>query len=303
MIYEYALEPALLTEISVCRQIVNSLGIPKGRLASQFPEHWEDLVHVALADAMPVQKKRIEEMLIRLRNRMFPRMHLWDDQLDWITNADQEHKVKPFRAIVSTSNPGKRPYILSEADMDDNNQFWKADTTITIRREAGIMASAVQLLLESAKEVILVDPHFNPGNARHRRPLERFLQIIVNRKTDLQLRRLEYHTSTSATSAYLQQTIRQEICPRLPDGLTLKIIKWDSHYELHNRYILTNRGGISFLHGLDDGSGTDDVTLLSEASHKKRWRQYQKATCPFTFNDAFEVTKTSIKAIGPSEWG
>jgi Regulator of RNA terminal phosphate cyclase/Sigma-54 interaction domain/CRISPR-associated protein (Cas_Csm6) len=47
--------------------------------------------------------------------------------------------------------------------------------------------------------------------------------------------------------------------------------------KLHNRYILTDIGGVSFAVGLDDGDDgeTDEVTLLEEKTYKFRWMQYR----------------------------
>ena len=46
--------------------------------------------------------------------------------------------------------------------------------------------------------------------------------------------------------------------------------------KLHNRYILTDLGGVSFGIGLDDGDegATDDVTLLDRDPYVVRWSQY-----------------------------
>ena len=85
MIHEYALEPVLLTEREICRFVVNSVGVPKGRLVSEFPSHWIDLVHTAIAQAMPIGRARIIEAIARLRDRMLPRSHQWDDSRAWMT--------------------------------------------------------------------------------------------------------------------------------------------------------------------------------------------------------------------------
>ena len=305
MLYEYALEPTLLTQPSACRLMVNSMGFSKGRLVSQFPEHWESLVHVILADPdmMPMAKKSILVKLSQIKQSLFPRTCCWDDSQTWLNNVMQEHGVQPFRAILATSRPGNNKYILCEDDLDETNKLWKADTTVTINRDATEMASATRLLLESAKEVILVDPHFDPGLPRYRRPLERFLQILSNRSTSIPFRRFEYHTATDATSSYLEKVATQELCRMMPDDITLKIIVWQSHHELHNRYVLTNPGGISFHHGLDDGPGTDELSLLSRDSYINRWRQYQKCTSPFTFRIGLKVNQTGVEPIESVDWG
>lgn len=45
---------------------------------------------------------------------------------------------------------------------------------------------------------------------------------------------------------------------------------------LHNRYILTDLGGVAFGIGLDDGKKgeTDDITLMNRDLYELRWSQY-----------------------------
>jgi hypothetical protein len=46
--------------------------------------------------------------------------------------------------------------------------------------------------------------------------------------------------------------------------------------KLHNRYLLTNLGGVSVGIGLDEGPGTqfDDLNVLTREQYEKRWKQY-----------------------------
>jgi hypothetical protein len=40
---------------------------------------------------------------------------------------------------------------------------------------------------------------------------------------------------------------------------------------LHDRFVLTNRGGIQFGRGLDEGPGEVLITRLGEAAYEKEW--------------------------------
>ncbi len=47
--------------------------------------------------------------------------------------------------------------------------------------------------------------------------------------------------------------------------------------EFHNRYLLTELGGVSLGHGVDlseKEAHSDDLTLLGRAAYEKRWRQF-----------------------------
>ena len=63
--------------------------------------------------------------------------------------------------------------------------------------------------------------------------------------------------------------------------------------KLHNRYILTELGGVSLGVGLDEGQdgATDDLVLLDRGVYYERWKQY--ASDPPAFDlleEAVEVT-------------
>ena len=78
-------------------------------------------------------------------------------------------------------------------------------------------------------------------------------------------------------------TFRQE-CERylpavIPGGMTLIVRRWQNRpagEKLHNRYILTDVGGVQFGFGLDEGDRgtTDDVTLLSAPAYGQRLGDY-----------------------------
>ncbi|EKQ3816619.1 hypothetical protein PX972_003144 [Escherichia coli] len=43
-----------------------------------------------------------------------------------------------------------------------------------------------------------------------------------------------------------------------------------------------NVAGVCFMHGLDEGEGTDDVSILSKEGYNKRWEHY-------TTNNVFDL--------------
>lgn len=291
MIYEYALEPDLLTSGEACEFLASNFGIPRGRLVSQFPEHWEALVYAAVADALPVEKLRITEALSRLAARVFVRTHDWDDAADgdWLDKAREEHGRRPFRAILATRNPVREDFVLGRADLHERTERWNVDSTCVVNRTAVAMAQCAEVLLDSAKEVVFADPYFQINEPRFRRPLQKFLEVLGRRTNSVKLLRVELHVEERGTKEFIQTECNSRFLDIIPRNLTLKIVRWKAHREFHNRYVLTNRGGLHFGQGLDDGPGTDDVSILSDAGHTKRWEQFQRATTPFEFVDEFRV--------------
>ncbi len=89
----------------------------------------------------------------------------------------------------------------------------------------------------------------------------------------------------------------------IPVGLQVILYRWQQRsggQKLHNRYILTDLGGVSFQHGLDAGKKgeTDDITRLELDQHVFHCKQYDP-TAP-TFDQAADplvITGTSVKQV------
>ena len=65
----------------------------------------------------------------------------------------------------------------------------------------------------------------------------------------------------------------------------------DSGEKLHNPYILTDIGGVSFGVGLDDGADgeTDEVMLLENKTYQFRWAQYMSPEPAFELVDELMI--------------
>lgn len=64
---------------------------------------------------------------------------------------------------------------------------------------------------------------------------------------------------------------------------------------LHNRYVLTDRGGVNLGWGLDVGKPgqTDDLSLMAVKVYQHRWEQYCGANPIFTKTDIFIIDGNS----------
>ena len=65
--------------------------------------------------------------------------------------------------------------------------------------------------------------------------------------------------------------------------------------QLHNRYILSDFGGVSFGYGLDEGNEgeRDDITLMDRDQYKLRWCQYSGDPPA-----AFDQEGTPVEVVG-----
>ena len=290
MIREYALEPELVAtwhDRLLGRFFIEKFGYGTGRVVSRYPKKWPRLVWNAFqatfkATAGEMGRKRVEELLAQLTTPDIRRPDcIWTDTRDWLENAEEENTRRPFHAILALDNPRDRAEVmLSDDVLTGTPEAWNAPNSIVLDRTAASLADGVAPMLRCATRIFFIDPHFRASQSKFRNPLAAFLQVV---RTDASQVALELHTGHVTENAPDWNTFRRECEQRLPGiiptGLTLIVRRWKNRTggeKLHNRYILTDIGGVQFGCGLDEGDQgtTDDITLLSVNSYSRRHEEY-----------------------------
>jgi hypothetical protein len=287
MLKEYALQPELLSSWPVFRYLSDKFGYGRGRVIARYPKRWEKMVYDALGNCMPMEKQKIVEGLVRLKPALYPRPHEWDKDKGWLDNAIEEHTKRAFCAIIAQYNPNGVAAIIRESDLDEGEEpRWKAERQRHIERTDTAMAGCADLLLRYAREILFIEPHFNPQLQRFMRPLKAFLQIVATRPSYIPVRRIEIHTGhkTVGAKAFFDTVCTNLLPSIIPRGIKIRLIRWDQDY-LHNRFILTENGGLKFAIGLDDHNDSarkhDIVDLLEPEPYAKTWQEYQRGSPRF----------------------
>jgi hypothetical protein len=286
MLLEYALEPDLLNSFEMCRYFLEKFGFPSGRLIAQFPTTWlrrvQDVIdreHDA-GRISQMQYVRIQAMLANIRSA-FSRWRSDEHYRaadPWLLNAENEHTARPFHAIIAETNPRNRDFVLLGRDLDESQQLWKAGDKPVVPRNPVQLAGLVYPLLRVSETLVFVDRHFGPENARHRQVFRELMKAsIAGRGRDPM--RVVYFTGTNATNQFFLDTCRDELPRYIPTGLSVRLAKLAERLgseKFHNRYVLTERGGISVGTGLDTGptGQTDDAFLLGTDQYIRRWNDY-----------------------------
>lgn len=296
MLHEYALDPGLITNWKDFRYFVENFGISKGRLISRYPKHWKRLVYESLNGCGDVERKRIVEALTRIDIKLLARSNQWDETLDWLLNTEAEHLRNPFHAIIARANPNKNTAILIGDTIDDNTPLWKSETQEDIDRNASTMAACIATLLRSCRELIFVDPHFGPENSRHRRPLLAFLETALKDRTT-PLIRVEYHALEKSQFDFFSKECNDRLPAFIPNGLEVRFKRWKTNPGgdlFHDRFILTDLGGVEFTVGLDIGNKGEKtkVHILSDSSFLATWNKHVSSNPAYTFVDEVIVKGT-----------
>jgi hypothetical protein len=163
---------------------------------------------------------------------------------------------------------------------------------------------SVQALLRHARHIHLVDPYFDAAvGGDWREPLRLLIQqaqqeresdesicFVVHLSIDREFNGSGVIQSPSNEKAK-GQTILDDLRGALGGVLTkpssLKARIWSQRggyrgtERLHNRYILTEAGGVMFGVGLDAGRGSDMVALLSRPQWERCREVYHENDCTF----------------------
>lgn len=308
MLHEFAVEPRLLRTLSEFRFYTSQFGFDRGRLIVQFPKKWKRMVYESLSDCREIERHTIVEQLNRLDDRMIRRQgSCWDPNQGWLANAETEHSRIPFRAILAEFAERGHPAVITGDSIDDTldanllpetdpRKLWKVDRSRTIKRTAPIMADAIDAFLKHADQLRFVDKYFGPENLRYRIPFQEFFTRLHARPNGIMPSELEVHCAQRSDFSFFRQQCELHLAGFLPAGVRVHFYRW-SEQDLHNRYVFTELGGIAFLEGLDQYSGSgreeDVVSLLDRDVVRRLMHDYSKGTSPFTLVDECEITGTS----------
>jgi hypothetical protein len=286
MIFDFAIEPELVASwgnIQDYRYFAAAFGIGQPRILAEYPKFydWRLRVLQAAQNSSDMEKQRVTALIGILSECRVNRKDSYDCSIAWLQNAEHVHRRSPFHAILATENPNNHRAVLtgrSLGNMPDDR--WNLGRSSSPDRQAADLADCVENMLRICNDVVFVDPHFGPENRRHRKVLEAMLQRISARGVETQLpKRIELQTSDKACEQWFRTECDKQLPGLIPEGMTVTFRQLRERIggeKLHNRYILTDIGGVSFQVGLDEGKlgETEDIDLMDRAKFLKRWSQY-----------------------------
>ena len=152
---------------------------------------------------------------------------------------------------------------------------------------------ALEPLLKFASEIRFVDPFLDASLPEFFDPLAALVKATQTRANPSSVR-LEFHTGVIRKRVTGQSNRPEDIAreivddckrafaPVLKRGTSLRVFTWSegvARAENHNRYVLSNVGGVSVPTGLDRARPaqihTDDFTVLSREQHQRRWESIE----------------------------
>ncbi len=270
MIYEYAVDPSLLSDLNKCRTIFDNFKPQQGKLISDAPRKWireafSAIQNIPEDQCQPLMRKTIKEHLKHLLRGSLCRTrqsHNWDRVNEsWIDYVASEHSTYPFAATISGQSVSK-PVVIHDIStlFVTSPECWRESSQKRIPRKAKDIVDALMPLLVISSQIVLIDMHLYPGDYKSLRVLKEIIARSESYNFGQGISRLLVHSSDHRRD--LQSSLEQQLLPHLPNGFEVVYKLWPKAIE-HDRFAITNAGGINLGEGFDEQThvGTDTVLL------------------------------------------
>jgi hypothetical protein len=274
---------------------------------AEFPKlkNWRRQFKQAAASADTTNElPRITALFERLTECLICREGFeYDGARSWLENTESETTRQEFQAILAQFNPHHHAKVLTPRSLE-TAPLWQVKKQNDCPRNANDMALLISAMLSNCSEVHFIDPHFDPRFDRWFRPLEEFLHILAtSRRRRPCIDTIMFHTSDNDKKLALKEFRRAcnaHLSHRIPKSTRLVLQRWkqrDGGEKLHNRYILTDIGGVKFDPGLDEGDQGEsvEVILLERYLYEKQWKDYITSPAFDSAEDSFEIIGTKGK--------
>lgn len=309
MFYEYAVDPQIISSWETARYFLDSFGPWEGRFLADFPTDWRAHVRDHLktvSNCREVERLRIIERINRIDKRtLSSRLGAkYIKEKSFLDNAEIEHVRVPrreFRAIISLVASVGKEHILQGDSLDKSNPRWGTETGFLVNRDSVSIISTLYTLISLSNHIMIIDPHFRANRTEKSIVLEAICGALSSSgvKVDVHSRLGEdkdpdYH--------WLRSEIEKKLPKKIPRGLTVRFSFWkerENGPRLHNRYLITDIGGIKFGDSIEqDKAGKQDhLSILDEQSRLSLWQHYMDP------GDGFEPVEMPIEIVGVKNSG
>jgi hypothetical protein len=294
MYKEYAIDPTLINSFDRARALLGVCGWYKGKVVCAYPKekNWKRKIIKNCNCLKDREKSRMIEWLKSYKT--CTRLNYsWLSELSWLESALEEHKRMPFAAVLTNSTHAAGGYVLDGRYVTEDTELWCPGCG-SVSRQADAIAQSLSLLLENSKKIVFIDPYFDVVNDTYKKVLKAVLKLVRENcyvrnggMINIQIHVANKNLKINSMDSNIIKLI-DELCL---EDIHLEFCCWKdinkSGERLHDRYIMTELGGVNFGHSLfEDKNSTNTVTYLNRKQHKELLEVYSPSSNHFesTYN-------------------
>lgn len=254
-----------------------------GRFYAAFPKKWISKIENLSPSESVIQRARRREILIRARRFIIKAGADFDGTQDWEHNAICSVADAHFDCVVlKEGEPDPETCVVGYDWMDHPNSPWRISESKLAEPTGENLMRAVKRLVEASSMVKLVDRYLDPQSPVYARSLNFLMKNCGPHVEQIQL-----HIPFIEPSAGRRQ---MESLPRarfleialemleIPVGIDVIVFRWRDDAtgpDMHDRYLLTELGGIHTGRGFPDQPENETTTSrLSKVDRLKLWDRY-----------------------------
>lgn len=310
MIYEYAVEPALVAGWAKAGVVglAGQFGLDHRRVVSDLPTYWTGQVFAALLEEFEYDDSHpdyleasafLNGLLAFMDAHMVSRGLTFQPDRPWLDQALEVHAQEPFYAILARSSLAGHSAVITEQIVHQvQDQRWYLPTVKPTPKTSGDLATTLAPLLKGAMKIIVIDPYFDPREATYRDVLGALLTRAAQLRApgrkmpsvELVAGVNEGRPDGGSTPVELQLEneaknrcawAAQHLGPCVPKGMQLTFrcaANFPEGDRFHNRFVLTDFAGASLPYGTQELGPMvfDDISVLYRGQYEERWRQFTR---------------------------
>ena len=310
MIYEYAVEPALVARWARggVAGLAGQFGLDQRRVVSDLPTYWQGEVAAALLEAFDYDagdpgyleaSAFLNAIFAFMTAHMVSRGIRFQHDRPWLEQALAVNLQEPFHAILAQAPVQDQPAVVTDRIADQlRDERWYLPTVRPVPKTAPDLAAMLAPLLRGATKIVVVDPYFDPRDPAYQQVLAALLACAKASRgpgrpvpeTELLVGVDEGRPNGGAlpVATQLENEARnrcawavQHLPSCIPTGMRLTfqcVANFPDGDRLHNRFVLTDFAGASLPYGTQALGPLvfDDLTLLYQGQYEERWRQFTR---------------------------
>lgn len=278
MIKEYAIDPAVAADIGTLRVIDALFDYSLPRRISRFPKKWEKMVYQCAEGLDDLKKKRIEVKLQDLKNRkacLISSGRSYDIEKEWPQNAQEAHSEKAFHAIVCDFN---NPLFVRADDVEQNHPLFALPNDWREKKTIENFNSLFKHVLFAAKEILIIDPYFDPTKEACVKLMKVWVDLLKNRP-DVRDVSVSICTSSDNDRCPYQAGDEGKMLRQVNERLDLGGLKNNFSAKLapnmHERYLLTDIASFRVDHSFSvDAQKYVNVNMISKETSDRVKAEY-----------------------------